>query len=67
MMTNRSSHIPTLMHIEMSQSAQTFDRTWRSQRSWGTAMLRRIRSQYCRAYGPLKRFRTMKISNSLPL
>ena len=67
MMTNRSSHIPTLMHIEIAQSAQTFERIPLSQRSCGIAMLRRMRSQYCVAYGPVKRFRTMKISNSFPL
>ena len=54
MMTNRSSHIPTLMNIAMTQRAQTFERTCRNQRSCGTTMLQRIRSQYWTAYGPVE-------------
>src|SRR5215471_4527031 len=62
MMTNRSSHMPTLMTIEITHSARGFTRVFLNHNSCGIAMLQRISNQYATRYGPVMRLSGTKPS-----
>ncbi len=47
MMTKRSSHIPMLTTMEMTNSSGTFIRTFLNHSSCGMMTLQRISAQYC--------------------
>jgi hypothetical protein len=67
MMTNLSSHIPTLTNMATMNSITVLVLNLLNHISCGAMMLHRINNQYIGAYGPVVRFFSMKISYSLPL
>ena len=52
MMTNRSSHMPTLTNIDTVKTTAMFRRSFFDQSTCGTMKLQRSSIQYDQAYGP---------------
>src|SRR5262249_1102043 len=65
--TKRSSHIPTLIDIEMPNSQYTLVRIGRIQSSCGMRIFVRMSSQYAQPIGPMARLIIMYRSQWLPL
>src|SRR5262245_34009089 len=67
MMTNRSSHMPTLMISDRMKSPTTLVRTRFSHNNCGMITLQRRSPQYVHQYGPVARLTGTNISNWSPL
>ena len=67
MITNRSSHMPTLTSKATISIIQGVVRHRLNQKACGAATLQKTMVQYAQAYGPSARFSAANCSNGLPL